>query len=75
MPKCDCLTSEQRTWDEPLPHYAQCATVYGSESMYDADTSAIRELAEIAASRDIDVALSVLGSWRAGNLNMPKRAR
>jgi hypothetical protein len=55
---CDCLTAEDHT----LPHYAHCGRA--GMAVDAPDNSNIRALAELAAYRDIDVALSVLREFR-----------
>ncbi|QWY80945.1 hypothetical protein SEA_LARS_23 [Mycobacterium phage Lars] len=48
---CDCLTSE----DASLPHFMTCPAAGANP-----ETSDLRELAEIAAYKDIDTALAIL---------------
>jgi len=55
MADCDCL----RTQDGTLRHYETCA-VWDGHPGDDADSRDIRVLAELAAYRDIDTALSIL---------------
>ncbi|QBI98366.1 hypothetical protein SEA_CARTHAGE_94 [Mycobacterium phage Carthage] len=61
-PACDCLTSEDHT----LPHATMCAAAFNG---HDTDHSQIRELAELAAYKDIDTALSILRAYRNGSLS------
>ncbi|WAB10114.1 hypothetical protein SEA_GRAVAILLIA_4 [Mycobacterium phage Gravaillia] len=59
---CDCLTVE----DSRIPHWSHCnAVLNGPVDPATTDNDDIRELAELAAYKDIDTAVAILRRHRA----------